>query len=84
MPNLDKEIVKGNLFHQFMSKIEYSHHFNKVKIDFLMDEICDRDQVLKIIKMAKKVLNNKHLKRYFSNEYEVICEKEILHLTIRF
>ena len=77
MPNLDKEIVKGNLFHQFMSKIEYSHHFNKVKIDFLMDEICDRDQVLKIIKMAKKVLNNKHLKRYFSNEYEVICEKEI-------
>ena len=77
MPNLDKEIVKGNLFHQFMSKIEYSHHFNKVKIDFLMDEKCDRDQVLKIIKMAKKVLNNKHLKRYFSKEYEVICEKEI-------
>ena len=77
MPNLDKEIVKGNVFHQFMSKIEYSHHFNKVKNDFLMDEKLDRDQVLKTIKMAKKVLNNKDLKPYFSKEFEVICEKEI-------
>ncbi|MBU87130.1 MAG: hypothetical protein CMC53_03470 [Flavobacteriaceae bacterium] len=77
MPILEKEVMIGDLFHQFMSKIEYSHHFNKAKTDFLMDEKCDRDQALNVIKMAQKVLNHKELKRYFSKKYNVICEKEI-------
>ncbi len=75
----DKETEMGNLFHLFMSNIEYSNQINRVKNDFLLDESISKNHVMKIFNMAKKVINKSDLKTFFTKDYEITCEKEIFN-----
>ena len=75
----DKDIEMGNLFHQFMSKVDYSYRMKRVKYDFSLDENINKNQVNKIFNMAKKVIDNSDLTKFFTKDYEIICEKEIFN-----
>ena len=81
-PNLNSyyendQIRMGNLFHQLMSRIQYSYQLESELNLFRNKVNADKSIVEKVIELAKKTINNKSINKYFSKKYEVICEKEI-------
>ena len=73
----DDQTLFGDLFHEFISKIEYSFQFLKEEKAFRNKKNVSMEVLDKIIFLANKTINHKILSEYFTKKYSVICEKEI-------
>ena len=73
----DDQTLFGDLFHEFISKIEYSFQFLKEEKAFRNKKNVSMEVLDKIIFLANKTINHKILFEYFTKKYSVICEKEI-------
>jgi ATP-dependent exoDNAse (exonuclease V) beta subunit len=73
----DDQILFGDLFHKFMSKINYSFQYKKEVRKFIENSHSNKILIKRIVDIAKKTLETQSLSEYFTKEYEVICEKEI-------
>ena len=73
----EDQIVFGNLFHKLMSNIKYSFQFEKEASLFFERENHKKLALKEIISLAKRTIDDPFLSRYFTKEFEVICEKEI-------
>ena len=78
-PFENNKTLFGNSFHELMSKVEYSFQLEKEVQTFLKKSKSNKKEQQEIIELAKNVVEHKSLKEYFSKEYDVICEREIIN-----
>ena len=81
-PNPDKKfsnekIIFGNVFHDFMSNIEFETDYIKEKNELKLSRSVDKTIKNKVIKLSKSVIEHPDLKEYFSKSNLVYCEQEI-------
>ena len=74
---LNEKIVFGNVFHEFMSKIEFETDYIKEKNELMLSKSVDKSIKNKVIKLSKSVIDHPDLKEYFSKNNLVYCEQEI-------
>ena len=74
---LNDNIVFGNLFHEFMSKIETQANYSTEKNELIYSKSVDKNIKNKVLDFSKKVIEHPDLKRYFSKTNRVYCEQEI-------
>jgi ATP-dependent exoDNAse (exonuclease V) beta subunit len=74
---LNEKIVFGNVFHEFMSKIEFETDYIKEKNELMLSKSVDKSIKNKVIKLSKNVIDHPNLKEYFSKNNLVYCEQEI-------
>lgn len=77
---IDKKVSYGKCLHELMSRVDYSYQFKKELQAYLSLKYFDKKTTNQLTINSKKILNNKILKKYYSNEFEVFCEKEIFRL----
>ncbi|MDC0378268.1 UvrD-helicase domain-containing protein [Flavobacteriaceae bacterium] len=81
-PNPDKKfsnekIIFGNVFHDFMSNIEFETDYIKEKNELKLSRSVDKTIKNKVIKLSKSVIEHPDLNEYFSKSNLVYCEQEI-------
>ena len=74
---LNEKIVFGNVFHEFMSNIEFETDYIKEKNELMLSKSVDKSIKNKVIKLSKSVIDHPDLKEYFSKSNLVYCEQEI-------
>jgi len=74
---LNEKIVFGNVFHEFMSNIEFETDYIKEKNELMLSKSVDKSIANKVIKLSKSVIDHPDLKEYFSKNNLVYCEQEI-------
>ena len=74
---LNEKIVFGNIFHEFMSNIEFETDYIKEKNELMLSKSVDKSIKNKVIKLSKSVIDHPDLKEYFSKSNLVYCEQEI-------
>ena len=74
---LSEKIIFGNVFHEFMSKIETQENYNTEKNELICSKSVDKNIKNKVLDFSKKVIEHPDLKRYFSKTNTVYCEQEI-------
>ena len=74
---LNEKIVFGNVFHEFMSNIEFETDYIKEKNELMLSKSVDKSIKNKVIKLSKNVIDHPDLKEYFSKNNLVYCEQEI-------
>ena len=73
----NENIVFGNVFHEFMSNIEFETDYIKEKNELMLSKSVDKSIKNKVIKLSKNVIDHPNLKEYFSKNNLVYCEQEI-------
>ena len=73
----NENIVFGNVFHEFMSNIEFETDYIKEKNELMLSKSVDKSIKNKAIKLSKSVIDHPDLKEYFSKNNLVYCEQEI-------
>ena len=71
------KIIFGNMFHEFMSKIEFESDYSKEKNDLNLSISVDKSIKKQVLLLSKKVIEHPDLKQYFSKKHTVYCEQEI-------
>ena len=74
---LNEKIIFGNVFHEFMSKIEFESDYNKEKNELKLSRSVDKSIKKRVFKLSKKIIEHPDLKEYFSKNNSVFCEQEI-------
>ena len=74
---LNEKIIFGNVFHEFMSKIEYVSDYNKEKNELKLSSSVDKSIKKQVFKLSKKIIEHPDLKEYFSKNNPVLCEQEV-------
>ena len=74
---LNEKIIFGNVFHEFMSKIEYVSDYNKEKNELKLSNSVDKSIKKQVFKLSKKIIEHPDLKEYFSKNNPVLCEQEV-------
>jgi len=74
---LNDKIVFGNIFHEFMSKIEFESDYSKEKNDLNLSISVNKSIKKQVLTLSKKVIEHPNLKQYFSKKLTVYCEQEI-------
>ena len=74
---LNEKIVFGNVFHEFMSNIQFETDYVKEKNELKLSTSVDKTIKDKVIKLSKSVIEHPDLKDYFSKGNLVYCEQEI-------
>ena len=73
----NEKIIFGNVFHDFMSNIEFETDYIKEKNELKLSRSVDKTIKNKVIKLSKSVIEHSDLKEYFSKSNLVYCEQEI-------
>ena len=73
----DDKFRFGKLFHDFMSQIVAESDYKKAELKMRARNDISQDIKQKILILSKKIIFNKNLKVFFSNEINTFCEKEI-------
>ncbi len=74
---LNEKIVFGNVFHEFMSNIEFETDYVKEKNELKLSTSVDKFIKNKVIKLSKSVIEHPDLKDYFLKGNLIYCEQEI-------
>ena len=73
----DKDILFGKIFHEIMSKIQYSYQLKKEIVDFRESKKIKGINKEEVINLVEQALVHPELKNLFDTKNNVICEKEI-------
>lgn len=71
-------IEKGNLIHGLLAEIKTAKDVNRAIDEFLSEGTLESSQVDEIQHTLKRLLENEMLKPYFSGQYKVLNEQEII------
>ena len=74
---INDKMIFGNVFHEFMSHIEFENDYIKEKNELNLSKSVDKTIKNKVIKLSKSVIEHPDLKEYFSTNNSVYCEQEI-------
>ena len=74
---LNDKIIFGNLFHEFMSNIQYENDYINEKNQLKLSKSVNKSIKNEVIKLSKTVIEHPDLKEYFSTNNSVYCEQEI-------
>ena len=67
------KIIFGNIFHEFMSKIEFESDYSKEKNDLNLSISVNKSIKKQVLSLSKKVIEHPDLKQYFSKKHTVYC-----------
>ena len=73
----DEDILFGKIFHEIMSKIQYSYQLKKEIVDFRESKKIKGINKEEVINLVEQALVHPELKNLFDTKNNVICEKEI-------
>ena len=74
---LNDKIIFGNIFHEFMSKIEFESDYSKEKNELNLSSSVNKSIIKQVLRLSKNVIEHPDLKQYFSKKNTVYCEQEI-------
>ncbi|MDB9977100.1 hypothetical protein OAD59_04610, partial [Flavobacteriaceae bacterium] len=74
---LNDKIIFGNIFHEFMSKIEFESDYSKEKNELNLSSSVNKSIIKQVLRLSKNVIEHPDLKQYFSKKHTVYCEQEI-------
>ena len=74
---INDKMIFGNVFHEFMSHIEFENDYIKEKNELNLSKLIDKNTKNRVIKISKSVIEHHDLKEYFSINNSVYCEQEI-------
>ena len=74
---LNDKIIFGNLFHEFMSNIQFENDYINEKNQLKLSKSVNKSIKNEVIKLSKTVIEHPDLKEYFSTNNSVYCEQEI-------
>jgi len=74
---INDKMIFGNVFHEFMSHIEFENDYINEKNELNLSKLIDKNTKNRVIKISKSVIEHHHLKEYFSINNSVYCEQEI-------
>ena len=73
----DEDILFGKIFHEIMSKIQYSYQLKKEIADFRESKKIKGINKEEVINLVEQALVHPDLKNLFDTKNNVVCEKEI-------
>jgi len=74
---INDKMIFGNVFHEFMSHIEFENDYINEKNELNLSKLIDKNTKNRVIKISKSVIEHHDLKEYFSINNSVYCEQEI-------
>jgi ATP-dependent exoDNAse (exonuclease V) beta subunit len=74
---INDKVIFGNVFHEFMSHIEFENDYINEKNELNLSKLIDKNTKNRVIKISKSVIEHHDLKEYFSINNSVYCEQEI-------
>ena len=74
---INDKMIFGNVFHEFMSHIEFENDYINEKNELNLSKLIDKNTKNRVIKISKSVIEHHDLKKYFSINNSVYCEQEI-------
>ena len=74
---VDEKINFGLYFHEFMAKIKKRSDYNREKTNLDLNQAINKEIKNQILSISKKIVTSPSIKKYFSPEFRVLCEKEI-------
>ncbi|RZP06298.1 MAG: hypothetical protein EVA42_03905 [Flavobacteriales bacterium] len=74
---VDEKINFGLYFHEFMGKIKKRSDYNREKTDLDLNQTINKEIKNQILSISKKIVTSPSIKKHFSPELRVLCEKEI-------
>ena len=74
---LNDKIIFGNVFHEFMSNIQFENDYINEKNQLKLSKSVNKSIKNEVIKLSKTVIEHPDLKEYFSTNNSVYCEQEI-------
>jgi ATP-dependent exoDNAse (exonuclease V) beta subunit len=73
-----KAIDFGNLFHEILSKINSLNDVDRIVAQYHQQGFMDKNQMISIKKTVHEIVNHADLKKYYSEEFTVFNEREIV------
>ena len=78
-----KAIERGNLIHELLSKIKTPNDISFALEDMVLSGNLTKEKLKSLSLVIDEVINHDALKRYFSNEYNIFNEVDIITKTGR-